>query len=75
MSLTTYDITIDEKRAVTQEDVDRWGNCSSAFGLLIRFLRKCDMAVAASLAVDVAQGRVTPADAEARFAKLLEVTR
>jgi len=68
-----YDIGLDEHRAVTQADVDEMQHCRIAFGLVTRFLYATNQSVPAALAVDIAQGNVNTADAEARFDALLKV--
>jgi hypothetical protein len=70
-----YDIGLDEHREATQADLDELQRCRTAFGLLVRFLYATNQSVPAALAVDIAQGHVNTADAEARFSQLLRVIK
>jgi len=73
--LTFYDIGIDERREVTQADVDLWCSTVAAFGLLVTFLRKSQRirdGEAASIAVAVAQGRISPTEGSKALTLLLE---
>jgi hypothetical protein len=74
MLVELYDIRTDQRRPVTQADVDELQRCRTAFGLLVRFLRRTDHAAVAGIALGVVRGDTSLGDAERRIIALLEHT-
>lgn len=63
--LRTYDVSTDEMRPVTQEDVDTWGRCTGALGSIVEWLRKSQRPrdhQAADLVVAAGQGKMDLTD-------------